>query len=150
MTQVFLTSHTELARAGATLCCWGKLSTSPNPSHRQESNSHPQKHHYCYCKPLPLGNHPHPDEDRTVPGKENRSPEGAWAHSSFPELLATCSPVAMYSERTEEQEGGKMIQGRAALSYSQLLSAGIGKNKPIPPETPHCEWQLDALYQEPE
>lgn len=107
------------------------------------------KHHYWYCKPLPLGNHPHPDEDRAVPGK-NRSPECAWAHSSLPELLASCSPVSMYSERTEEQEGGGITQGRAALSYSQSLSGGIRKDKPTLPETPCCEWQLDALYQEPE
>lgn len=56
----------------------------------------------------------------------------------------------MYSERAEEQEGGGMVQGRAALSHSQLLSVGIGKDKPILPETPCCEWQLDAPHQEPE
>lgn len=65
------------------------------------------KHHYCYCKPLPLGNHPHPSEDREVPGKKNRSPAGAWAHSSLPELLAIFSqyPCIVKGQRSKREEG---------------------------------------------
>lgn len=150
MTQVFLTPHTNWP--GLEPPCDVEESSVPLqiPASDRKAIPFPMTHHYWYCKPLPLGNHPHPDEDGRVPGKENRGPEGAWAHSSLPELLAICSPVSMYSERTEEQEGGGMMQGRAALSYSQLLSVDIGKEKLILPGTPCCEWQLDVLCQEPE
>lgn len=132
MTQVFLIAHTELARLEPP-CDVGESSVPLQiPASDRKAIPFLMKHHYC--KPLLLGKHLHPNEDRAAPGKENRSPEGVEANSSLPELLGICSPVSMCSERTEKQEGGGMIQDRAALSDSHLLEIGTGRMIPSCPK----------------
>lgn len=145
MTQAFLTLPTELARAGATLWSWGKLSTSPDPSLRQESNSLSlRKHNHCYCDPLPLGNHPHPSEDRAAPGKKNSSPAGAWTHSSLPELLAICSQYSCTVKGQRSKRGQGWCEAEQLRVTHNCWVWAQGRTSPpcLKVHAVNCSWML--------
>lgn len=133
-------------KAGATLWCWGKLSTSPDPSLRQESNSLP--HEASLLQASSPGKAPSSQRGQgsSREGEQEPRRRGGQFLPSWAVGHLFSSVHVQWKDR--EARGRRDDTRQSSSEWLTFAGSRHRKDEPILSKTPCCEWQLDAPYQE--
>lgn len=119
-------------KAGATLWCWGKLSTSPDPSLRQESNSLP--HEASLLQASSPGKAPSSQRGQGSSREGEQEPRRCGCQFLPSWAVGHLFPSVHVQWKDREARGRRDDTRQSSLSDSHLLGVGTGRMSPSCPK----------------